>query len=327
MNRTRASGLGVIAALVAAVPTAALAQAGARPAGAASASGVTTREIRFYSEAVLCYGKLFLPAGFSSASKAPSVVLAPTPGETAATLDRYAEAIAARGILAMTIDYRGWGKSGGFIYLAEPLKWDDRLRFSQHTAKVRIRRKRMIPSAQVTDIRNAITYLQGEPGVDRDRIGVWGSDLAGGHAVTVAGTDARVKALVAQVPIIPGKDVPRRATTLTAEQQSALVQLARTPAAGTAAAGASLNDEEAKLALAEYRPFWSVTQIPQTSAVLFIVAEKDAKVDNESHAIAASRLLKGPTSVRTIPGAAHALSGSAADAAAAAAADWLQKYL
>jgi len=212
MTRIRAFGFGVIAALVATAPTSAVAQtSGARAAAAAQASGVTTRDIRFYSEAVLCHGKLFLPAGFSSAAKAPAVVLAPTPGETAATLDRYASAIAAKGMVAMAIDYRGWGKSGGFIYLADPVRWDDRLRFSQHTAKVRIRRKRLIPSAQVTDIRNAITYLQGEPGVDRDRIGVWGSDLAGGHAVAVAGTDARVKAVVAQVPIIPGRDVPRRA--------------------------------------------------------------------------------------------------------------------
>jgi hypothetical protein len=31
----------------------------------------------------------------------------------------------------------------------------------------------------VEDYRDAISYLQGEPGVDPDRIGVWGGELCG----------------------------------------------------------------------------------------------------------------------------------------------------
>jgi dienelactone hydrolase len=127
----------------------------------------------------------------------------------------------------MAIDYRGWGKSGGFLYLSEPVRWDDRLRFSQHTAKVRIRRGRSLPDAQILDIRNAISYLQGEPGVDRARIGLWGVDLAGGHAVVTAGVDFRVKAAVAQTPIIDGQDTPRKAMKPAPAQQATLVRLAR----------------------------------------------------------------------------------------------------
>ena len=84
--------------------------------------------------------------------------------------------------------------------MAEPIRWDDRLRFSQHTAKVRLRRRRLVPDAQVIDIRNAITYIQGEPGVDATRIGVLGMGLAGAHVVAVAANDARVKAGVAIKP-------------------------------------------------------------------------------------------------------------------------------
>ena len=142
------------------------------------------RDVKFFSEAVQCYAKIFLPKGFTRGEQgARGRARARARCDTAASIDKYAAQLAARGLVAMAIDYRGWGKSGGFLYLAEPVRWDDRLRFSQHTANVRIRRKRLIPEAQILDIRNAISYLQGEPGVDRARIGVWGADLAGGHVI------------------------------------------------------------------------------------------------------------------------------------------------
>jgi dienelactone hydrolase len=299
-------------------------------ATSASGQSVTGKEVKFFSEAVQCYAKIYLPKGFTAESKSPAVVLAPAPGETAASIDKYAAQLAARGIVAMAIDYRGWGKSGGFLYLAEPVRWDDRLRFSQHTAKVRIRRGRSLPDAQILDIRNAISYLQGEPGVDRARIGLWGADLAGGHAIVTAAVDFRVKAAVAQTPVIDGQDTPRKAMRPPPAQQAALVRLARTgQAPATPAAAAAMNAEEARLALAEYHPFWYLDQIPQTTAVLFVIAEKDTKVNNATNAIAASKLLKGPNGVTTIPGATHSLTTSpqALDAAVEAAVAWFQKYL
>ena len=287
---------------------------------------VTSKDVKFFSEAVQCYAKIYLPKGFTPDGKAPGVVLAPAPRDTAASIEKYAAQLAGRGIVAMAIDYRGWGKSGGFLYLAEPVRWDDRLRFSQHTARVRIRRGRSIPTAQILDIRNAISFLQGEPGVDRARIGLWGAGLAGGHVVVTAGVDFRVKAAVAQTPIIDGHDTPRKAAKPTPVQQTGMVRLART--GPNAIAGASLNVEETRLALAEYHPFWYVDQIPQTTAVLFVVAEKDAKVNNATNAVAASKLLKGPNGVTTIPGATHGLATPQAfDAAVEAAVAWFQKYL
>ena len=89
----------------------------AQPFRAAAADGVTSKEVKFYSEAVQCYAKIYLPKGFGSESKNPAVVLAPAPGATAASVDKYAAQLAARGLVAMAIDYRGWGKSGGFLYL------------------------------------------------------------------------------------------------------------------------------------------------------------------------------------------------------------------
>jgi dienelactone hydrolase len=289
----------------------------------------TTRDVRFFSEGVQCFGRIYLPRALTAESKAAAVVLAPGWGETATSIEKYAARFASRGLVAMVIDYRGWGRSGGFLYLAEPLRLDDRLRFSQHTTKVRIRRKRLLPEAQVLDIRNAISYLQGEPGVDRTRIGVWGTDMAGGHVVVAAAVDVRIRAAVAQVPVIAGRDVPRKAFAPSAVQQAAMVRLARTgQAPATSAAADARNDEEARLALAEYHPFWYADAIPSTTAVLFVVAEKDTTVNNEANAVAASKLLKGPNGVASVNGATHSLAMPGAfETAVDAAAAWFLKYL
>ncbi len=286
------------------------------------------RDAIFHSEGVECHGKVFLPKDFSPSGKTPAVVLAPDWGEAASSIERYGAQFAAKGLVAMTIDYRGWGKSGGYVYLVDNLRYDDRLRFSQHTAKVRIRRKRLLPRDQVLDIRNAISYLQGEPGVDRARIGVWGTGMSGGHAIVVAATDARVKSAVAQTPVIEGLDALKKTTRASAASDQEMIKLARTgQAPAMPLAAAAMSAQESKLALAEYHPFWFTDQVPQTTAVLFVVAANDAKVDNEKNAVAASKKLKGENSVHSIPGTAHALTGKSFEDAAGTAADWFLKHL
>jgi dienelactone hydrolase len=339
MKRTRAIKLGKLVwrqSLAVALMTVCLvllAVVSAVRATSVHPDGVSAREVRFYSEGIECYGKVFTPPGFSAESKTPAVVLAPGWGETAATIEKYAQRFAARGLVAMTLDYRGWGRSGGFLQTVDQVKTDDRLRFSQMTAKVRIRRKRLAPQQQVLDIRNALYYLQGEPGVDRARVGVWGTDLAGGHVVVIAALDARIKAAVAHAPLIEGRDAPKRAFAPTGELLQAELKRVRTgqasAAKATSGAVSSTMDVETKLALAEYHPFWYVEQIPPKTAVLFVIAEKDAKVNNTTNAIAASKLLKGPTDVINIPGATHTQidSGTAFETAANAAADWFLKHL
>ena len=254
-----------------------LAPPSAASAAAPAPAGVTARDVSFFSEAVPIHGRLFLPGGFNASGAAAAVVLAPNWGETVASVEGHAAQLAARGIVAMAIDYRGWGKSGGFLYLADNTRWDDRLRFSQHTSKVRIRRKRLVPEAQVIDIRNAITFLQGEPGVDPTRIGVWGVGVSGGHVVTVAAVDARVKAGVAVVPVIAGKDTKRESFNPSAAQRAVMVRLSRSgQAPATPAAAAAMNGDEASIALAEYRPFLLMDQIPKTTPILYLDSAKDA---------------------------------------------------
>ena len=237
----------------------------------------SVREISFFSEAVRVHGKLFLPDNFSPNGSVGGVVVAPNSESIAESVESQAAAIAASGLVALTFDYRGWGRSGAFIYLADQVRWDDRLRFSQHTAKVRLRRKRVLPEAQVTDIRNAITYLQGEAGVDATRIGVWGTGMSGAHVIWIAANDARLKAGVTVEAIAAGKGVERESFAPTAAYQAAMVKLARSgQAPATEAAAAAMNAEEARLALLEYQPFRIIDQIPKDTAMLHLERTADA---------------------------------------------------
>jgi dienelactone hydrolase len=232
---------------------------------------MATREATFYSEGVKTYAKLYFPSGFSASSNVGAVIVAPDPGGTAEGVESEARAIAASGLVGVAIDYRGAGKSGAFIYLAEPVRWDDRLRFSQHTVKVRLRRNRRIPEAQLIDIRNAITYIQGEPGIDATKIGLLGSGLAGAHVVAVAASDSRVKAGVAVRGVEWGKGTERQSFAPSAAQQTLMVKLARTGAPpATEEAARAMNLDEERLAIAEYQPYRNLGQIPKDTEMLYL---------------------------------------------------------
>ncbi len=314
--------LGGVAIAQTRVPAAALSTATALPAG------VQLKEARWFSEQVEVSGRLFIPANFAASGSVPGVVLAPGWGQTAESLDAYAAALAGQGIVALSIDYRGWGRSGGFIYLNERVEVDDRQRFSLHTPKLVIRRGRLDPEHQVQDIRNAITYLQSEAGIDRAKIGVLGVDMGGGHVISVLGMDARPKAGVAVTPIIQGAGVEKKSFVPDAKTQAEMVRLAREGRPPQSAAeGKARNAAEARLAVAEYMPFWRTDAIPATVAVQFITAGADERVDNEKNAVATQKALKGPTEVRAIPGAKHALTPGQTQEAAAAAAGWLRGKL
>jgi dienelactone hydrolase len=283
------------------------------------------KDAPFFSEGIQCGGTLFLPPGFSEDGSFPAVVVAPGWAETSRSVTPIAARLAAGGIVVMTLDYRGWGRSGGYLTTVDQVKTDDRLRFSQMTAKIRVERKRLLPQQQVIDIRNALYYLQGEKGVDRTRVGVWGTDMSGGHAIVIAGIDARVKAVVAQAAMLDGRDKPKRAATPSAELLRAEQKRARY---GEASGPAGRTDAWALIAQSEYHPYWSLDQIPAKTAVLFVIGDADPKAVNEN-VMAASKVLKGPASVVNVPNATKAgmLSGAAMDAAARAAAEWFLKYL
>ena len=95
-------------------------------------------------------------------------------------LERFARVFADAGFVVLVHDDRGFGASDG-----SP-RYD------------------IDPWVQIADWRRAISFLESQPSVDRDRIGLWGTSYAGGHAIVLGATDRRLRAVVAQVPTISG---------------------------------------------------------------------------------------------------------------------------
>lgn len=99
---------------------------------------------------------------------------------------RYHEALIDAGFTVLIIDYRGFGDSEGDRGL-------------------------ILPSMQLEDLINAVTYLTTRDDIDPDRIGMFGSGgTGGGNAVMLAAADPRIRCAVAQVPVADGEDWLRR---------------------------------------------------------------------------------------------------------------------
>lgn len=298
--------------------------------------GVTRRETAYYSDDAACFAVLFFPKDFSVADKWPGVVLAHGWAGTHQSIEKYGARLAERGIVAMVIDYRGWGRSDGFVTLADrnllqrPTNNDD-VRRIRKKADVVIKRTRLIPMKQVEDIRNAISYLQGEPGVDPERIGLWGSSFAGGNAIVVAALDARVKAVSVQVPAISGKNAPSGPMLVKGRLLEDAIRRARTGEGGEFVTGFSTKrtvDVETSQAVAEYRPFHYLDDVGERP-VQFIVAANEELFSNQDNAYAAAEALQGKTRVIEVANTTHfeMYVNEAFDLSSNAAADWFLEHL
>ena len=295
--------------------------------------GVTTQDITYYSDGVACYGRLFFPRDFDVKSKTAAVVLGHGFGGMHHGIDKFAAYFASRGLVAMTIDYRFWGWSDGLVTLLDPevdTATDDERVTTIANARIEIRRTRLISRYQVEDYRAAISYLQGEPGVDSENIGAWGSSHSGGHMVVLPALDARVKATVGQVPAVSGNGRPKTPPAFREQALEEAIRQARTNQASESLRGFSWRRMHESIPFnAGYSPFHFVERVPETTAILFIVAENEELFSNETSAYAASEALKGPSEVLSVPGITHfqMYSGDAYEVSSRAAADWFLKYL
>jgi uncharacterized protein len=143
------------------------------------------QDIEFDAEGTTLRGWFYIPDGVTG--PAPTVVM--SHGYSAVKemyLDAFAEAFCDAGMCALVYDNRNLGASDG-----EP-------------------RQEIDPWAQIADYRDAITFARTLDAVDRDRIGIWGSSYSGSHVIVVGAIDRRVKCVVAQVPLISGRDNGRR---------------------------------------------------------------------------------------------------------------------
>lgn len=147
-------------------------------------AGVTVRtDIRFRAGGVTLAGWLYRPAGDRPF---PLVVLSHGFSVLMAMgLDRYAQVFARAGLACLVYEHRNFGASEGTP------------------------RHEIDPWQQIADMRDAISHARTLPGIDADRIGLWGTSYSGGHALVVAALDRRVKCVVSQVPLVAGEETLR----------------------------------------------------------------------------------------------------------------------
>jgi len=139
---------------------------------------VQTRTFRFQSAGSEICGTLYLPVGHDG-SALPGVVITGAWTTVEEQMPRtYAIELAARGLAAVTFDFRGWGKSGDL---------PDGRRFIES------------PAAKIEDIRAAIAFAAGLPEIDQGRLHGLGICASSGYMIdAVAGNAAIAKvALIA----------------------------------------------------------------------------------------------------------------------------------
>ena len=164
----------------------------------AGAAGVERRAIHIWSDGTRMAGDLWLPAGFGEGHDKPAILLTHGWGGTRDHLNNtYAPKFAEAGFVVLTFDYRGWADSHSrLVIIGEQPEPDVN---GEVTVRARAIREVVDPKDQLRDITSALDYLSGEPGIDPDRIGIWGTSYSGGHVIHVGARDDRVAAIVSQV--------------------------------------------------------------------------------------------------------------------------------
>jgi acetyl esterase/lipase len=140
----------------------------------------TTRDIWFHSGPRLkLSGRLYLPDP-SNDLRAGAVFCLGFGGVKEGTPVGLCQALAEAGFTMLSFDYRGFGASEG-------------------------ERALLLPQEQVEDAVAALEYLATQvPGVDPQRIGLYGTSFGGGIAALAAARSPRPRAVVLSVPVMSG---------------------------------------------------------------------------------------------------------------------------
>jgi acetyl esterase/lipase len=165
-------------------------------------SPLAHQQITFLSDGTEVAGDLWVPAGLAADQRRPAIVVGHGFGVLKESLLAVGEFFCRAGYVTLSIDYRTFGASGG-----EP-------------------RGQLFPLRQVEDFRNAVSYLQTRPDVDANAIGIWGASFGGAIVIWTAAVDRRVKAVVAEVPVVNGRRWMQEILT-SAQWDDLLVRLER----------------------------------------------------------------------------------------------------
>jgi uncharacterized protein len=144
----------------------------AKAAPSSNAAEAAAQKVRFPVGDSFVVGNLYLPAGYDPNTRYPATVVG---GSLTAVKEMmggiYAAEMARQGYLALSIDYRNYGESGG-----EARQYED-------------------PEAKAEDLVAAVTYLASREDVREGGIALLGVCTSGGTVLYAAARDARVAAV------------------------------------------------------------------------------------------------------------------------------------
>jgi dienelactone hydrolase len=155
------------------------------------------RAVTIWSEGSRLAADIFTPDVLRGDRQCPAILLCHGWGGLKSGLTRQALRFVEHGFAALVFDYRGWGESDGRIISSAdgPML----TQAGPQTLEVRVVREIVDPVDQLLDVRNAFSFLLGEDCIDTTRVGIWGTSYGGGHAVSFASREERVRAVVAQI--------------------------------------------------------------------------------------------------------------------------------
>jgi dienelactone hydrolase len=173
------------------------------------ANAFESRPVDIWSDGTRLSGNLFYPKGLRAGEKLPAIILCHGWGGLRSQLNRdYAPVFAKAGYAVLTFDYRGWGDSDSRLVIKGKMPKPDEK--GEVMVRAQAIRELVDPRDQLEDITNCIHFISGEPIVDPNRIGLWGTSNGGRHVVYVAEHDQRVKCIVAQVGAYQSRSVPKQ---------------------------------------------------------------------------------------------------------------------
>jgi dipeptidyl aminopeptidase/acylaminoacyl peptidase len=266
---------------------------------------VELREVTIFSDGTRMTGDLYLPKNRKAEDKLPAIVIcAGTGGTKRGTGGRLGVIFARAGYAALAFDYRGWGESDSKLITLEKQPRPDAN--GELNVKARAVRWQMDFADQAMDIRAAISFIAGEPGIDKERIGIFGTSYGGGLVTWTAGNDPRVKCTVAQVPGMGAPVTPQAV----ARQFEYLTKQARGEVEPVPYETGKMTGNMASYTQMRVNPTKRIGYSPAeaaekiTTPILFVVAEKEELSDNANVARVQQTIAR-----RGVPAAYHVIKG------------------
>jgi len=285
---------------------------------------IESRHVNIWSDGTRLSADLWHLKGLQPSDKLPAVILCHGWGGVRSHLNQaYAPEFAKAGYVVLTFDYRGWGDSDSRLVIKEKMPARDES--GMITVRAQAIRELVDPFDQTEDIIHCIDFLSGEPGVDPNRIGLWGTSFGGGHVVYVAAFDKRVKCIVSQVPSTDGGWVNQFYQPSKMATQRARGEIDPVPQ-GVHKIG-RLKGTPFLSRIAKYHPveFANHLKIP----ILIIVAEREELMDNKLHGERVYNLVKGnvPAKYEVFSGTHFEIYGKGRKQAVKMAIEWFDKHL